>query len=77
MRYRCSQGSGSRRVNQFSAEGLTSRLLCTTDQPGVLARRMLRGSDRDMLDHLGIDVTDYDRSKAFYAPALAAIGLKC
>lgn len=27
-----------------------------------------------MLDHLGLDVADYDRSKAFYAQALAPLG---
>jgi len=27
-----------------------------------------------MLDHLGIDVSDYERSKAFYAAALAPLG---
>ena len=27
-----------------------------------------------MLDHLGLDVTDYDRSKAFYERALAPWG---
>jgi len=29
-----------------------------------------------MLDHLGINVSDYDRSKAFYEQALAPLGLK-
>jgi catechol 2,3-dioxygenase-like lactoylglutathione lyase family enzyme len=29
-----------------------------------------------MLDHLGIDVSDYDRSKAFYAAALKPLGLE-
>ena len=29
-----------------------------------------------MLDHLGLDVTDYDRSKAFYEKALAPLGIK-
>jgi len=29
-----------------------------------------------MLDHLGIDVGDYDRSKAFYAAALKPLGLE-
>jgi catechol 2,3-dioxygenase-like lactoylglutathione lyase family enzyme len=28
-----------------------------------------------MLDHLGLDVTDYDCSKAFYAKALAPLGI--
>jgi len=28
-----------------------------------------------MLDHLGLDVADYDRSKAFYEKALAPLGL--
>jgi len=28
-----------------------------------------------MLDHLGLDVTDYDRSKAFYEKALAPLGI--
>ncbi len=28
-----------------------------------------------MLDHLGLDVTDYDRSKAFYERALAPLGI--
>jgi catechol 2,3-dioxygenase-like lactoylglutathione lyase family enzyme len=28
-----------------------------------------------MLDHLGIAVTDFDRSKAFYARALAPLGI--
>jgi catechol 2,3-dioxygenase-like lactoylglutathione lyase family enzyme len=28
-----------------------------------------------MLDHVGISVSDYDRSKAFYERALAALGL--
>ncbi len=28
-----------------------------------------------MLDHLGLNVTDYERSKAFYAAALAPLGL--
>ena len=27
-----------------------------------------------MLDHLGIDVSDYERSKAFYAEALGPLG---
>jgi catechol 2,3-dioxygenase-like lactoylglutathione lyase family enzyme len=29
-----------------------------------------------MLDHLGFDVSDYERSKAFYEKALAPLGLK-
>ena len=29
-----------------------------------------------MLDHLGLDVTDYERSKAFYEKALAPLGLR-
>ena len=29
-----------------------------------------------MLDHLGIDVGDYDRSKAFYSAALKPLGLE-
>jgi catechol 2,3-dioxygenase-like lactoylglutathione lyase family enzyme len=29
-----------------------------------------------MLDHLGFPVSDYDRSKAFYAQALAPLGLR-
>ena len=29
-----------------------------------------------MLDHLGIDVSDYDRSKAFYTAALQPLGLE-
>jgi catechol 2,3-dioxygenase-like lactoylglutathione lyase family enzyme len=29
-----------------------------------------------MLDHVGFDVSDYERSKAFYAEALAPLGLK-
>jgi catechol 2,3-dioxygenase-like lactoylglutathione lyase family enzyme len=29
-----------------------------------------------MLDHVGIDVSDYQRSKAFYEKALAPLGLK-
>jgi catechol 2,3-dioxygenase-like lactoylglutathione lyase family enzyme len=29
-----------------------------------------------MLDHLGLDVTDYERSKAFYARALAPLGME-
>jgi catechol 2,3-dioxygenase-like lactoylglutathione lyase family enzyme len=29
-----------------------------------------------MLDHLGLDVSDYQRSKAFYEKALAPLGLK-
>ena len=29
-----------------------------------------------MLDHLGLDVTDYERSKAFYTQALAPLGIK-
>jgi catechol 2,3-dioxygenase-like lactoylglutathione lyase family enzyme len=29
-----------------------------------------------MLDHVGLDVTDYDRSKEFYEKALAPLGLK-
>ena len=29
-----------------------------------------------MLDHLGIDVSDYERSKAFYELALAPLGLR-
>ena len=28
-----------------------------------------------MLDHLGLDVTDYDRSKAFYERALEPLGI--
>jgi catechol 2,3-dioxygenase-like lactoylglutathione lyase family enzyme len=28
-----------------------------------------------MLDHLGLDVTDYERSKAFYEQALAPLGI--
>jgi catechol 2,3-dioxygenase-like lactoylglutathione lyase family enzyme len=28
-----------------------------------------------MLDHLGLDVTDYERSKAFYEHALAPLGI--
>ena len=28
-----------------------------------------------MLDHVGLDVSDYDRSKAFYERALAPLGL--
>jgi len=29
-----------------------------------------------MLDHLGLDVTDYERSKAFYLKALAPLGIE-
>ena len=29
-----------------------------------------------MLDHVGLEVRDYDRSKAFYEQALAPLGLK-
>ena len=29
-----------------------------------------------MLDHLGLDVTDYERSKAFYERALAPLGIE-
>jgi len=29
-----------------------------------------------MLDHLGLDVSDYERSKAFYEQALAPLGLE-
>jgi catechol 2,3-dioxygenase-like lactoylglutathione lyase family enzyme len=29
-----------------------------------------------MLDHVGLDVSDYERSKAFYENALAPLGLK-
>ncbi len=29
-----------------------------------------------MLDHLGLDVADYERGKAFYARALAPLGIK-
>jgi catechol 2,3-dioxygenase-like lactoylglutathione lyase family enzyme len=29
-----------------------------------------------MLDHLGIDVSDYERSKAFYTEALAPLGIQ-
>jgi catechol 2,3-dioxygenase-like lactoylglutathione lyase family enzyme len=29
-----------------------------------------------MLDHLGLDVSDYERSQAFYEKALAPLGLK-
>jgi catechol 2,3-dioxygenase-like lactoylglutathione lyase family enzyme len=29
-----------------------------------------------MLDHVGLDVTDYERSKAFYEKALAPLGLE-
>jgi catechol 2,3-dioxygenase-like lactoylglutathione lyase family enzyme len=29
-----------------------------------------------MLDHVGLDVSDYERSKAFYEKALAPLGLK-
>ena len=29
-----------------------------------------------MLDHMGFDVSDYDRSKAFYERALAPLGLR-
>jgi catechol 2,3-dioxygenase-like lactoylglutathione lyase family enzyme len=29
-----------------------------------------------MLDHVGLDVSDYDRSRAFYERALAPLGLK-
>ena len=29
-----------------------------------------------MLDHLGLDVSDNDRSKAFYAAALKPLGLE-
>jgi catechol 2,3-dioxygenase-like lactoylglutathione lyase family enzyme len=28
------------------------------------------------LDHVGIDVSDYDASKAFYEQALAPLGMK-
>ena len=28
-----------------------------------------------MIDHVGIEVSDYDRSKAFYEPVLATIGM--
>lgn len=30
-----------------------------------------------MLDHLGLNVTDYATSKAFYERALAPLGLQC
>jgi catechol 2,3-dioxygenase-like lactoylglutathione lyase family enzyme len=29
-----------------------------------------------MLDHLGIDVSDYERSKSFYSETLASLGLE-
>ena len=29
-----------------------------------------------MLDHVGVEVSDFERSKAFYAQALAPLGLK-
>jgi catechol 2,3-dioxygenase-like lactoylglutathione lyase family enzyme len=29
-----------------------------------------------MIDHLGFDVSDYERSKAFYAKALAPLGIE-
>ena len=29
-----------------------------------------------MLDHLGLDVGDYERSKAFYSKALAPLGFE-
>jgi catechol 2,3-dioxygenase-like lactoylglutathione lyase family enzyme len=29
-----------------------------------------------MLDHVGLDVRDYERSRAFYEQALAALGMK-
>ena len=29
-----------------------------------------------MLDHIGLDVSDYERSKAFYEKALAPLGLR-
>ena len=28
-----------------------------------------------MIDHVGIEVSDYDRSKAFYEPVLATLGM--
>ena len=30
-----------------------------------------------MLDHVGIEVSDYERSKAFYEAALAPLGISC
>ena len=29
-----------------------------------------------MIDHLGLEVRDYERSKAFYVPALAALWIR-
>jgi catechol 2,3-dioxygenase-like lactoylglutathione lyase family enzyme len=32
---------------------------------------------RPRLDHIGLDVSDYDASKAFYEQALAQLGISC
>jgi catechol 2,3-dioxygenase-like lactoylglutathione lyase family enzyme len=32
---------------------------------------------RPRLDHIGLDVSDYDASKAFYEQALAPLGISC
>jgi catechol 2,3-dioxygenase-like lactoylglutathione lyase family enzyme len=45
--------------------------LATTDRRDGLDDRR-----RDMLDHVGLDVSDYDRSRAFYEKALAPLGLR-
>ena len=34
------------------------------------------GDLMSILDHIGINVTDYDRSRTFYAKALAPLGIK-
>ena len=36
-----------------------------------------RGATEHELDHVGLDVSDYNRSKAFYEQALAPLGIKC
>jgi catechol 2,3-dioxygenase-like lactoylglutathione lyase family enzyme len=53
-------------------------------KPGMARPPVVRHDDRHtpdrrrrrMLDHVGLDVSDYERSKAFYERALAPLGLE-
>jgi catechol 2,3-dioxygenase-like lactoylglutathione lyase family enzyme len=41
-----------------------------------LLGELVQGGLRRVIDHVGFDVSDYERSRAFYEKALAPLGLK-
>jgi catechol 2,3-dioxygenase-like lactoylglutathione lyase family enzyme len=44
---------------------------------GLLAEQAAPTAMRPRLDHIGLDVSDYDASKAFFEQALAPLGIRC